>query len=97
MTPETRTRTLQLWLGPGIVWLALLVLLAVTVGSAYIHLGPLNNVINFTVAAIKAALIAVFFMNLKNSSPLLRLAALAGLLWLTLMFALTAGDYLTRP
>jgi cytochrome c oxidase subunit 4 len=71
-------------------------LLALTVGSAYVHLGALNNVINFSIAAIKAALVAIFFMNLKNASPLLRLAAIAGLLWLVFMFALTAGDYLTR-
>jgi cytochrome c oxidase subunit 4 len=96
MTPATRSTTLQLWLGPSVVWLALLILLAITVGSAYVHLGPLNNVINFSIAAIKAALIAVVFMNLKGSSPLLRVAAVSGLLWLIFMFTLTAGDYLSR-
>jgi cytochrome c oxidase subunit 4 len=97
MKTEARTTSLQLWIAPGLVWLALLILLAITVSSAYIHLGPLNNIINFTIAAIKAALIAIFFMNLRGSSPLLRLAAVAGLLWLAFMFTLTAGDYLSRP
>jgi len=97
MNVEQHANGLRGWLMPCAVWLALLILLATTVGSAFIHLGPLNSIINFTIAALKAALIAVFFMNLRTSSPLLRLAAVAGLLWLTFMFTLTAGDYLTRP
>jgi caa(3)-type oxidase subunit IV len=78
------------------VWLALLMLLAATVGSAYIPLGIYNSVINMTIAGIKVALVAVFFMKLKSSSPLLRFAAGAGIFWLIFMFALTGSDYLTR-
>jgi hypothetical protein len=35
-------------------------------------------------------------MKLRSSSELLRLAALAGVFWLSFMFMLTASDYLTR-
>jgi caa(3)-type oxidase subunit IV len=49
------------------------------------------------IAAAKVALILLFFMKLRSSSALVRLASLAGLFWLVFMFALTAGDYLTRP
>jgi caa(3)-type oxidase subunit IV len=48
------------------------------------------------IAAAKVALILLFFMKLRSSSALVRLASLAGLFWLVFMFALTAGDYLTR-
>jgi len=35
-------------------------------------------------------------MDLRNSSPLTRLIAVAGVLWLVIMFLLTASDYVTR-
>ena len=38
-----------------------------------------------------------FSCNWTLSSALLRLASVAGLFWLVLMFGLTASDYLTRP
>ena len=69
MRSASRTSAVRLWIGPGAVWLALAALLAVTVGSAYVPLGPFNSVVNLIIAAIKAALIAVFFMNLKDFEP----------------------------
>lgn len=89
-------QVVELWKGPVLIWLALCVLLAITTGSAYIPLGPGNGLINMTVSTLKAALIMVFFMNLRTSSVLVRIASGAGLFWLAFMFALTAGDYLTR-
>ncbi len=87
---------LRLWIVPGAVWLALLVLLAATVGSAYVPLGIFNSIVNMVIAAAKVALVMLFFMTLRSSSALLRLAALAGIFWLVFMFVLTAGDYMTR-
>jgi cytochrome c oxidase subunit 4 len=89
--------TRSLWLQPLLVWLALLILLCLTVGSAYVPLGAFNNVINLSIAALKAVLVFIFFMHLARSSALLRLAAIAGLFWLSFMFSLTFSDYLTRP
>jgi cytochrome c oxidase subunit 4 len=82
---------------PVLVWVALCLLLATTVASAYVPLGLFNSVINLVIAALKAALIAVFFMNLSHSSALVRLAAAAGVFWLSFMFILAASDYLSRP
>ncbi len=87
---------IRLWLKPALVWFALMVLLATTVGSAYVPLGIFNGIINMTVAAAKVALVMLFFMKVASSSPLLRLTSVAGLFWLILMFSLTAGDYFTR-
>ena len=94
---KNESRALHLWLMPVAVWLALLILLALSVGSAYIQLGAFNTPINLAIAAVKVALVVVFFMQLDSSSTLLRLASVAGLFWLVLMFGLTASDYLTRP
>jgi cytochrome c oxidase subunit IV len=88
--------TMQLWRAPLIIWAALLLLLAATVGSAFVPLGPFNAIINIGIAAAKTVLVLLFFMKLRSSSALLRLAALAGVFWLSFMFMLTASDYLTR-
>jgi cytochrome c oxidase subunit 4 len=86
----------RLWLEPALVWFALMVLLAATVSSAYVPLGVFNGIINMTIAGAKVTLVMLFFMKVASSSPLLRLASVAGLFWLILMFSLTAGDYFTR-
>lgn len=93
---EASLSALRLWRKPTLIWFALLVLLGLTVGSAYIPLGIFNGIINYSIAAAKAALVLVFFMHLDRSRALIRLAAMAGLLWLTFLFSLSFGDYLTR-
>jgi cytochrome c oxidase subunit 4 len=88
--------TLRLWLMPIAVWFALLILLAVTVSASYLPLGAGNGIVSMSVVVGKTALIMYFFMNLRSSSALLRLASLAGLFWLIFGFSLTFSDYLTR-
>ena len=78
------------------VWAALLVLLSISFGAAYLPLGPFNVVIGLGIAAVKAALVGLLFMNLKRSGPLMRLVAAAGFFWLVILFALTLSDVLTR-
>ena len=95
MSSEARS-TLKFWAKPSLIWLALMLLLALSGGSAYVPLGPGNGASNYGVAVAKAALVLVFFMHLDRSRALIRLAALAGVFWLTFMFALSFGDYLTR-
>lgn len=79
------------------VWGVLLVLLLLTFGSAFLRLGPWNGVANLLIAAIKALLIATFFMRLRNAGALHRLAAAVPLLALALLFGLSHADYATRP
>ena len=74
----------------------MLVLLGLTWFIAYVPLGPFQTVAPLGIAGLKAALVAVFYMQLKRSSALLRLAAATGLFWLLLMFTLSFNDYLTR-
>jgi cytochrome c oxidase subunit 4 len=78
------------------VWLLLLALLAATAASSYVPLGEWNTVANLAVSCAKALLVAVFFMDLRRATGLLRLIALGTLLWLAILFGLSGSDFLTR-
>ena len=78
------------------VFVALLVLLVVTVGAAYLPLGVLHVPIAMTIATIKAVLIVLFFMHLLHSHRLMMIVSVASFFWLAIMVALTLNDYLTR-
>ena len=84
------------------VFIALLVLLAITVGVAFIpspdH-GLLRSVLTaiaFFIAGTKAVLIILWFMHVKSSGRLIWIAAAAAFVWLVILFALTFNDYFTR-
>ncbi|HJU71467.1 MAG TPA: cytochrome C oxidase subunit IV family protein [Paucimonas sp.] len=79
-----------------LVWLGLMALLALTFGSAWLPLGIWNGIINLGIAALKAGLVAAFFMHLNTGSGLIRIVAAAALFTLALLFALSGGDYATR-
>jgi cytochrome c oxidase subunit 4 len=80
-----------------LVYLALLLLLAATIGVAFVDLGFLNPLIAVTIAIIKAVLVILFFMHVRGSSQLTRVFVLAGFFWLLILVGLTFTDYLTRP
>ena len=75
---------------------ALLLLTLVTVGAANLDLGPLNTFVALGIAALKATLVALYFMHVRYSSRLLQLVVVGGLFWLSILFGLTMSDYLTR-
>ena len=78
------------------VWLALMALLALTCGSAFIHLGAWNTVANFAIAALKAVLVGVFFMHLGSGKPVYRVVVLGAVFVLSLVLGLSLLDYSTR-
>ncbi|HYR88598.1 MAG TPA: cytochrome C oxidase subunit IV family protein [Terriglobia bacterium] len=78
------------------IWGVLLALLAVTVGVAYVHLAWLNPVVALSIAVIKAVIIMLYFMHLRNSPRLVWVFVGAGFAWLGIMFVLSLGDYLAR-
>jgi caa(3)-type oxidase subunit IV len=78
------------------VWAGLMALLAATVFSAYLPLGRLNLVLSLGIAVAKAALVLLFFMQLRKPNPLLRIAASAALVFMAFLFMLTFSDLLTR-
>jgi cytochrome c oxidase subunit 4 len=78
------------------VFVALLVLTATTVGVAFIDLGPLNNLVALGVAVLKATLVILFFMGVKYSTRLTGIVIVSGLFGLAIMVGLTLVDYATR-
>jgi cytochrome c oxidase subunit IV len=78
------------------VWLAVIVLLGVSVGTSYIRMGQFNSVVSVTIAFIQALLVWTFFMRLRWSGVLVRLIAAVGLIWFLLLLGLSLTDYLTR-
>jgi cytochrome c oxidase subunit 4 len=80
-----------------LIFAALLLLTYLTVQISVLDLGPLNTVAALGIASLKATLVVLFFMHVKYSTRLTRLAVIAGLYWLMILLALTLSDYLTRP
>jgi cytochrome c oxidase subunit 4 len=78
------------------VFAALAVLLVATVAAAEVNLGYLNTPIAMLIALTKAVLIVLFFMHVQQASPLVRIFAAGGFLWLGIMFLFTFADVLTR-
>jgi cytochrome c oxidase subunit 4 len=80
-----------------VIFLALIVLTATTVGVAFINLGVFNPVVALGIATAKALLVVLFFMHVKDSSErLTRVVIVAGLFWLLILIGLTLADYGTR-
>lgn len=87
------TRTLRMYLA---VWVALLVLVALTVASAYVKLGGFNLAVSLAISAAKTALVMALFMELRREHGTTVVFALTGFFWLILMIAPTVADIATR-
>ena len=77
-------------------FLALLGLLALTVGANFINLGPFGVVVALGIAVTKAALIFLIFMEVRYSHPIVWLFGAAAFLWLGILLVISMSDYLTR-
>jgi cytochrome c oxidase subunit 4 len=80
----------------GIVYVALLLLLVLTVGAAQHDLGRWNFAVAGSIAGVKAFLIVLYFMHVRGGTALVKLVIAAALLWLLILFALSLADYWTR-
>ncbi len=78
------------------IFLALMVLTAVTVAVSYVNLGALNLPVALLIACTKAGLVLVYFMHLKGNLRLLWIVAGSGFLFLAILITLTLSDYFTR-
>ncbi len=74
------------------VWIALMVLLAVTIYVAVAGLPGLSVPVNLLIASIKAFLVLLFFMHLKSEGIFLKLTLFLTILALTLIILLTYAD-----
>jgi cytochrome c oxidase subunit IV len=78
------------------VFATLIALTLLTVGVAFIDLGPLNIVFALVIAICKALLVMLFFMHLRYSTHLTWIVAAAGVIWLGHFILFTMSDYFTR-
>ena len=78
------------------VFLALIALTVITVVVARVDLGAFNTPIALGVAGVKAILVILFFMGVRHNTPLTKVVAASGFVWLIILFGMTMGDYLTR-
>ncbi len=74
----------------------LLSLTLLTTLLGFLDMGPFNTVVALAIAAMKAALIAVFFMHLLKEATLVRVVVTAGVLWFLILISLTMSDYISR-
>jgi cytochrome c oxidase subunit 4 len=87
----------------ALILFCLLVLMASTVAISFVALpaiGPISGTIMnqsaaMIIAVCKATLVVMFFMGVRWSTPLARLWAMCGFVFVTL-FIIVAGDYGTR-
>jgi caa(3)-type oxidase subunit IV len=79
-----------------LVWLVLLALLVVTVGSAYLSLGWANTPLNLAISVTQAALVMLFSMHLRSAHPLMKIIAVIGFFGIALLITLSLFDVLTR-
>lgn len=77
-------------------WGALILLLALTTGLAFVPLGSAQLGVSLAIALAKALIVLLLFMELKGSSGLVRVFAAAGFFWLLIMIGLTTADYTHR-
>jgi cytochrome c oxidase subunit IV len=77
------------------VFVALVVLTAITVAVSYFDFGAMNLVVALSIAAIKAALVALWFMHLRYESPLHAFIFLVGVAFLGLFLIIVMLDAVT--
>lgn len=88
--PADSTRTYVL------VWAALLALLGATIAVARLRVASFGVVINLAIAAAKAALVLLVFMNLRGESRFLKVMLGVTVGTLTLIIMLTFSDVWIR-
>jgi cytochrome c oxidase subunit IV len=81
------------------VFLALMVLLVITVWAAFVHIpGPgVGLAVALLIATIKTVLVVLYFMHVIYSSKLTKVFVAAAFFWFGILLVLLYSDYLTRP
>lgn len=81
------------------VFLALLVLTALTVWVAMLDLGEWNALhtpLALGIATVKGVLVVLYFMHVRYAVRLTWVFIAAGLLWLAILVGITMADYVGR-
>src|SRR4051794_17746426 len=76
-----------------VIYGALLGLMALTFGAAWVDLGAANFPVAMTIATAKTVLIVLYFMHVRYSDKLTWVFATAAFLWLLIFIVGTLNDY----
>jgi cytochrome c oxidase subunit 4 len=79
-----------------LVYIAIILLVAATVGLSSLGLGRYGLVVQLGIATIQAGLVAYHFMHLRHGDKVVILTALASIFWMGILFVLFMSDYMTR-
>jgi cytochrome c oxidase subunit 4 len=80
----------------AIIFGALLVGTAITIGASYLEMGAWNPVVALAIAVTKATLVVLFFMHIKYSSKLMKLTIGAGVFTFLILVGMSLSDYISR-
>jgi cytochrome c oxidase subunit 4 len=79
------------------IWLTLLVFTGLTVGAAFLDMGPFNTIVALCIATFKAILVVLFFMHVKYTrEKLTGMVIVSAIFFLFILLALSMADYATR-
>jgi cytochrome c oxidase subunit 4 len=78
------------------VWLALVFFTLLTVFAASKDFGELNTTIALAIAVTKGSLVVLIFMGVRHNTPLTKLVAASGFIWIMILFGIGMSDYATR-
>ena len=79
-----------------VVFLALLLFTGITVWVAFQDLGMMNNVVALGIATIKASLVLLYFMHVRHSPSLTKIAIAGGIAFFVILIVFTLSDTVTR-
>ena len=79
-----------------LTWISLLALTLATSLIAFVDLGKFSLAVALVIAAMKASLIAMFFMHALYGSKLVRVVLCGGIIWFLILISLTLADYISR-
>lgn len=75
----------------GLIGLTLLTTLL-----GFIDMGVFSTVVALLLAAVKASLIAAFFMHALYENKLVRVVMAGGAIWFLILITITISDYISR-
>jgi cytochrome c oxidase subunit 4 len=84
------------WRSAAVVWVLLVMFVLLTFWLAYQPLHRWQLPVALLIAAIKAGLVGIVFMETRRAHPFIRLAAATGFLFVSILLGLTFVDFLSR-
>jgi cytochrome c oxidase subunit 4 len=78
------------------IFLLLMVGTGLTVGAAFVDLGPLNIIVALGIAIAKATLVVLFFMHVKYGNRMNWVVIGSGVFWLLILLGMLMLDYSSR-